>query len=76
MSALSKGVPEEAASAQQQQRGSRNEHLGSTRPSTSPRDGDIREQRPDAALDVLGAACTSTGKSQKGSTNKNRLHQT
>ena len=37
---------------------------------TRPRDGDIREQRPDAALDVLGAAGTSTGN------NKNRLHQT
>ena len=30
--------------------------------------GDIREQRPDAALDVLGAACTSTGKDNRGST--------
>ena len=30
MSALSKGVLEEAASVQKQQRGSRNEHLGST----------------------------------------------
>ena len=70
MNALSKKVREAAARTQQQQRGSRNEHLGSTRPSTRPRDGDIREQRPDAALDVLGAACTSTGR------NKNRLHQT
>ena len=33
-------------------------------------DGDIREQRPHPALDVLGAACTSTGD------DKNRLHQT
>ena len=32
--------------------------------------GTIREQRPDAALDVLGAACTSTGD------DKNRFHQT
>ena len=30
--------------------------------------GDIREQRPDAALDVLGAACTNTGKDNRGST--------
>ena len=43
---------------------------GSTRPSTGPRDGDIREQRPDAALDVLSVARTSTRN------NKNRLHQT
>ena len=43
---------------------------GSTRPSTRLRDGDIREQRPDATLDVLSAARTSTGN------NKNRLHQT
>ena len=42
----------------------------STRPSTRPRDGDVREQRPDAALDVLGAACTSMGD------NKTRVHQT
>ena len=28
---------------------------GSTRPSSRPRNGYIREQRPDAALDVLGA---------------------
>ena len=27
---------------------------------TRPRDGDIREQRPDAALDVLSAVCAST----------------
>ena len=70
MRALSKGVPEAATSSQRQRRGSGNEHLGSTRPSTWPRDGDTREQRLDAALDVLGAACTSMGK------NKNRLHQT
>ena len=30
MSALTKGVLEEASSVQKQQRGSRNEHLGST----------------------------------------------
>ena len=34
---------------------------GSKRPSTRPRGGDNREQRPDAALDVLGADSTSTG---------------
>ena len=56
MRALSKGIPQAAARSQEQPRGSRNEHLGSTRPSTRPRDGDIREQRPDAALDVLGGA--------------------
>ena len=49
--------------------GSRNEHLGSTRPSTRPRDKDIRAQRLDAALDVLSAACTSTGWRTTGSTN-------
>ena len=38
---------------------------GSTRPSTKPRDGDIREQRLDAALVVFSAACTSTGRSRK-----------
>ena len=49
-------------------RGSRNEHLGSTRPSAGPRDGDIREQRPDAALDVLGAeGGISTGERKKSS---------
>ena len=40
-------------------------------------DGDLRERRPDAELDVLHAeGGTSTGRSTTGSTNKNRLHQT
>ena len=38
-----------------QQSGSKRVPRRSTRPSTRPRDGDIREKRPDAALDVLGA---------------------
>ena len=43
----------------------RHEQLGSKRPSTRPRGGDIREQRPDAALDVLAAGnSTSTGGAQ------------
>ena len=37
-----------------QQNGSERVPRRSTRSSTRPRDGDIREQRPDAALDVLG----------------------
>ena len=44
-SALSTGVPDAATSSQRQRRGSGNEHLGSTRPSSRPRDGDFREQR-------------------------------
>ena len=36
----------------------------STRLSSRPRDGDIREQRPDAALDVLGAGLREHGKQQ------------
>ena len=64
VSALSKGVPEAATSSQRQQRGSGNEHPGSTRPSTWPRDGAIREQRLDAALGVLVEDCTSTGTSK------------
>ena len=36
-----------------------------TRPSTRPRDRDIREHRPDAALDVLSTACTSTERSKR-----------
>ena len=39
--------------------------------------GDIREQPPDAALDVLGAEGErGHGKEHSGSTDKNRLHQT
>ena len=53
----------------------RSEFSGSKRPSTRPRGGDIREQRPDAALDVLAAGnSTSTGGAQDS--NRNRLHQT
>ena len=42
---------------------------GSTRLSSRPRDGDIREQRPDAALDVLCAGLreTWTARRRKGS---------
>ena len=48
---------------------------GAKDPSTRPRGGDIREQRPDAALDVLAAGdSTSTGGAQDS--NRNRLHQT
>ena len=35
--------------------------LGSTKPSSRHRDGYIREQRPDAALDVLGAGLREHG---------------
>ena len=34
---------------------------GSTGPSSRPRDGDIREQRLDAALDLLGAGLREHG---------------
>ena len=33
----------------------------SGRPFSRPRDGDIREQRPDATLDVLGAGLREHG---------------
>ena len=70
MSALSKGVLEEAESVQKYQRSSRNEHPREHMTFHKASRWDIREQRPDAALDVLGADCTSMGN------NKNRLHQT
>ena len=42
---------------------------GSRRPSTRPRGGGIREQRPDAALDVLAAGdSTGTGGAQDSTT--------
>ena len=47
----------------------RSELSGSKRPSTRPRGKDIREQRPDAALDVLAAGnSTSTGGGAQDST--------
>ena len=49
---------------------------GSTRLSSRHRDCHIREQRLDAALDVLGAGLREHGQEQNGSANKNRLHQT
>ena len=56
-----KEVPEAVAGKRRQRQSSPEETA--TRPSTWPRDGYIREQRPDAALDVLGAVCTSTERS-------------
>ena len=55
----------------------RQEQLGmsssaSTRPSTGPRDGDIREQRPDAALDVHSVARTSTGNNKNSTRHADR----
>ena len=55
----------------------RSELSGSKRPSTRPRGGGIREQRPDAALDVLAAG--EQHKHGRRSTrlhDRNRLHQT
>ena len=49
--------------------------LGSERPSTRPRGGDIREQRTDAALDVLAAGdSTSTGGAQDSTTTSSTRH--
>ena len=41
---------------------------GSKGPSTRPRGGDIREQRPDAALDVLSAGTAHAREEQRDST--------
>ena len=50
---------------------------GSKRPSTRPRDGDIREQRPDAALDVLSTVLHKHGwGTERLQNNNDKLHQT
>ena len=81
MSALSKEVPEAAASTTTTTERLSERASRSTRPSTRPRDGDIREQRPDA-----GAGRDSCGEShrlsfggsalqrQKRNTEQDRVH--
>ena len=46
----------------------RSELSGSKRPSTRPRGKDIREQRPDAALDVLAAGDSTSTEGAQDST--------